>query len=152
YWEGWAYSNVKDNVTTGPDNQYASFAPYTPAAGSNGSSNYAVAYATPFVLGGTFVELPVGFNPVSVRITNPTYAASPMRDGGLFNAKVFGGPTGNDPDFFTLTITGKDADGHVTGHVDFRLADYTFANNSLDYIVSDWTNVNLSSLGEARQL
>ena len=69
-----------------------------------------------------------------------------MRDGDSF-AKKFGGPTGNDPDYFRLTILGRDAANNSTGSVEFYLADYRFANNSLDYIVSQWTTVDLSSLG-----
>ena len=68
-----------------------------------------------------------------------------MRDGDAF-AKKFGGPTGNDPDFFKLTISGLDAGNAPTGTVDFYLADFRFANNALDYILTNWTLVDISSL------
>ena len=67
-------------------------------------------------------------------------------------SKKFGGPSGNDPDFFKLTITGKDATGATTGAVDLFLADYRFSDNSLDYVLSDWTFVDLSSLGAVSSL
>src|SRR5207249_4062813 len=87
-----------------------------------------------------------GTRPLSARIANTTYAALSMLNGDSF-AKKFGGASGNDPDYFLLTITGLDSQQHSTGSVDFYLADYRFANNAQDYIVSDWTTVDLSSLG-----
>ena len=74
-----------------------------------------------------------------------------MRDGDPFAMK-FGGPTGNDPDFFRLTVQGFNAVGILTGSVDFFLADYRFTNNSLDYIVSQWTTLDLTPLGSATRL
>jgi len=84
-------------------------------------------------------------------VTNNAYAYYSMRDGDAF-AKKFGGPSGNDPDFFLLTI--KKYRNGVLGpdSVDFYLADYRFADNSRDYIVKEWTFVNLSSLGEVDSL
>jgi hypothetical protein len=51
-----------------------------------------------------------------------------------------------------LTITGKDSEGVVTGTVDFYLADYRFVDNSEDYIVDTWQYVDLTSLGEVKNL
>ena len=64
----------------------------------------------------------------SLMVTNTTYAALSMRDGDSF-AKKFGGPSGNDPDYFRLTITGKDSGGSTIGSVEFYLADYRFADS-----------------------
>ena len=36
--------------------------------------------------------------------------------------------------------------------MEFYLADYRFANNASDYIVRDWTFVNLASLGAVSKL
>ena len=80
-----------------------------------------------------------------------TYAALSMRDGDAF-AKKFGGPTGNDPDFFRVTVRGFDALGTLTGSVEFFLADYRFTNNAQDYIVSQWTTLSLTPLGNAAKL
>jgi hypothetical protein len=41
------------------------------------------------------------FNGQGVYVTNTTYAYNSMRDGDMF-AKKFGGPTGNDPDWYKL--------------------------------------------------
>ncbi len=87
----------------------------------------------------------------SLMVTNTTYAALSMRDGDSF-AKKFGGADGNDPDFLLLTITGKNSAGAAIGTVEFYLADYRFADNSLDYIVDDWIQVDLSPIAHARSL
>jgi len=48
----------------------------------------------------------------------------------------------------TLIIKGIDVNGDYTGTVDFYLADYRFDNNSEDYIIDNWTWVDLSLLGD----
>jgi len=143
-WAGWAYSRMSD--TTNPDwtNQYSAI---TGAAQSG--TTYGVGYidgyndvppptitlATPSVID-------------SAWFTNTTYCYYSILDGTGFSKK-FGGTTGNDPDWFLLTITGKDAAEQVTGTVDFYLADYRFADNA---IVADWTRVDLTSLGAVKSL
>jgi hypothetical protein len=74
-----------------------------------------------------------------------------MLNGDSF-AKKFGGSGGNDPDWFFLTMTGKDAAGVVTGTVDFYLADFQFADNQLDYIVNNWRFVDLTPLGVVKSI
>ena len=140
-WDGWSYSNKTDVTTPGFANQYSAYA----GTGAQGTANYGigflgaptVTFATPSVVSGAY-------------FTNTTYAALSMLNGDSF-AKKFGGTSGNDPDFFKLTIIGKNAN-QTTGMVDFYLADYRFANNSSDYIVKAWTFVDLSSLGAVTQL
>jgi hypothetical protein len=145
-WSGWAYSNVVNTTTAGFGNQYASF-----AGGGDNSPQYAVGFQDFFTPVTPTIDLPIGTRPTSVRISNTTYAGISMRDGDGF-AKKFGGTTGDDPDFFRLTIHGFDSLNTLTGTVEFFLADYRFANNSLDYIVSQWTTVPLTSLGDAVKL
>lgn len=81
-----------------------------------------------------------------------------MLNGDSF-AKKFGGVSGNDADFYRVTFTGYDqlqsngaATGNTTGSVVFSLADFTFADNTQDYILSSWSSVNLSSLGFAKSV
>jgi hypothetical protein len=151
-WSGFSYSKVKDVTTAGFGNQYAAYQVPLPSdplgAGAGGSNNYAVAYN--FSPGDAVITLPANTRPTSIAVTNTTYAALSMRDGDSF-AKKFGGTTGNDPDYFRLTILGRDASNNSTGSVEFYLADYRFTDNSLDYIVSHWTTVDLSSLGASTQ-
>jgi hypothetical protein len=143
-WSGFAYSNETDTTTAGFANQYSAFA----GGGAGSSSIFGVGYAGS---GDAVVTLPAGQSIASASFTNTTYAALSMRDGDAF-AKKFGGATGNDADFFRLTVTGLDAAKASVGSVDVYLADYRFANNASDYILNGWTDVNLSSLAAAREL
>jgi Domain of unknown function (DUF4465) len=147
-WSGFAYSNRTDTVTPGLPNQYSAFT----GGGSDptGATVAGGAYGLGFISEIPTITLPLGETPASLRVTNTTYAALSMRDGDSF-AKKFGGPTGNDPDFFKLTITGLGAGNTILGSVDFYLADFRFANNAQDYILSSWTEVNVSTLGAATQ-
>lgn len=144
-WSGWAYSNVTNLTTAGFTNQYAAYNVSGGGTG-DGSANYAVASA--FAPGDSTIALPAGQRALSARVTNTTYAALSIRDGDPF-AKKFGGASGNDPDFFRLTVTGRDAQNAPTGSVEFYLADFRFADNARDYTVKDWTTLDLTGLGVA---
>ncbi len=145
-WSGWAISNTTDVTTSGFMNQYSAIT----GSGFNGSSHYAVTYAfgnNNMILRGSAAGQPVS----GMYITNSTYAYLSIREGDAF-AKKFGGATGNDPDFFLLTIKAFSNGILSTDSVDFYLADYRFTDNSEDYIVDEWTWVDLSSLGAADSL
>lgn len=141
-WTGWSYSNINDTTTPGYENQYAAFT----GTGVGGGGIYAVHYVGDPTA--NRIELPHAATVYSAAITNTTYAALSMLNGDSF-AKQFGGASGDDPDWFLLTITGKDTEGSVTGSVGFYLADYRFANNAEDYIVDTWETVDLSTLGDS---
>lgn len=148
-WAGWGYSQMTDTTTPGFGNQYSAI----PGSGASGSATYGVA----FTAGGTpqaetsriTFDQPVSL--IEAALTNTTYAALSMRDGDGF-AKQFGGASGSDPDYFLLTITGRDAADAITGSLEFALADYRFANDALDYIVLEWVLVDLSDLGTVTAL
>mgnify|MGYP000327269660 FL=1 len=142
FWAGFAYSRVNDTNTPGYGNQYAV---WTPGTGVGGTGSYAVVYDSAWDEQDV-VTFPFPVLVKGVYLNNTTYAALAMRDGDVFSKK-FGGATGDDPDWFKVTITGRDAGGADVGSVDFYLADYRFTNNALDYIVGEWTWVDLSSLG-----
>lgn len=144
-WQGWAVSNITDNTTPGFDNQFSAFA----GSGAAASANYGVAYS--FNPGDATIDLPAGITAQSMQLTNTTYAALTMLNGDGF-AKQFGGPTGDDPDFFKLNITGLDTLGTPLNTIEFFLADYRFADNSLDYIIEEWTTVDLTPLAGAARL
>lgn len=145
---GWSYSNVSDTTTAGFGNQWAAIT----GSGVGSGGNYALANS--FAPNGAFINLPDPAQVDSIMVTNTTYAALSMREGDSF-AKKFGGVSGDDPDFFRVTFTGFDglaASGSTTGSVEFFLADYRFNDNSLDYIVDQWVQVDLSPLGDLRSL
>ena len=79
-------------------------------------------------------------------VTNNLWAYQNMLDGDA-TATPFGGASGNDPDWFKLTATGKNANGQTVGTAEFYLADYRFDNNDEDYILNTWEWFDLSSLG-----
>ena len=86
-----------------------------------------------------------------VYLTNTTYAYFSMLNGDAF-AKQFGGASGDDPDWFLLSILAFDAGGAETGSLDFYLADFRSADNDLDYILDAWTYLDLSALGPVKSL
>jgi hypothetical protein len=143
YWSGWAYSNVVDSTNGSYTNQYAAY----PGSGFQ-SSSYGVAY------GNTYINFVTPSNLQSMAIANTTYAALTMRDGDRFSKK-FGGPTGLDPDYYRLRITGytgENATGSSTSFIDHYLADFRFPDSQLDYIQADWRTIDLSGLGLIRSI
>lgn len=146
---GFSYSNDNDTTTPGFGNQYAAYT----GTDFSGTGNYAINFYSPFTPT-SVIDLPAGQTAQSVYVTNTTYAALSMLNGDSF-AKAFGGQTGDDPDYFDVIFTGfagGNATGGETGTVTFRLADYTFADNSLDYIVDTWELVDLTALGNAASI
>ena len=146
-WDGFAYSNITNTGISGLSGQYNAIV----GAGQGGSEIYATAYdpgswGTPPI-----IMLDTAQTVWGLYVTNNNYAYYALLNGDAFSKK-FGGSTGDDPDWFCLTITGKDAAGAAVGTEDFYLADFRFADNSLDYIVNSWALVDLSSLGVVRSL
>jgi hypothetical protein len=146
-WSGWAISATTDTQTPGFTNDLSAYT----GGGCEGSTTYGVSFA-----GGTGAVMELtgeaaGGLVEGFYITNGTYAALSMLNGDGF-AKKFGGETGDDPDFFLLTVK-KYLDGVLsTDSVDFYLADYRFEDNSQDYILDEWAYVDLTSLGNADSL
>ena len=154
-WDGWAYSNTTDIATAGYTNQYSAV-----TGGGFYSNNYGISCVPLDFMGGTYEPIPTaltftdttdGYIAAGAYFTNTTYVYLSMKYGDIF-AKKFGGSSGNDPDWFLLTITGKDASGGKTGTVEFYLADYRFEDNIKDYIVENWEYIDLSSLGVVKSL
>jgi hypothetical protein len=142
-WSGWSISTVTDTVTPGFFNQYASIA----GEGADGSTHY----ATSFVAGESIITITNERSPDNISVNNSTYAFLSMLNGDSF-AKKFGGESGNDPDFFLLTIKGSRSGQPLPDSIDFYLADYRFDDNSLDYIINEWTTIDLTSLATADNL
>jgi hypothetical protein len=140
YWlSGWAYSNMTDTETSGYENQYSA----KTGAGYNNSANYALALGDGYFKPSENVW--EYFDLTQLKITNSTYAFNSMRDGDFF-AKKFGGSTGNDPDYFRVIFKGFYQGTQVGEDVVIYLADFRFEDNTQDYIVDEWINVNLSGM------
>ena len=139
-WAGWAISSMTDTMTPGFDNQYSCIA----GTGADSSATYAVGYFFDPVVIQIRDTQPNEIK--GIMINNATYPYFSMRDGDGF-AKKFGGASGSDPDYFLLTIKSF-KDGQLSSEsVDFYLADFRSENNSEDYIIKDWTYVDLSNFG-----
>jgi len=145
-WSGWAISTSTDVTTPGFTNQYSSIA-------GNGFDN-SQTYATTFVLGESQIKLTgdaLGGEVNGVYVSNATYSYLSIRDGDGF-AKKFGGETGDDPDFFLLTIK-KYLNGQLgQDSINFYLADYRFSDNTQDYIIDAWSYIDLLPLGNVDSL
>jgi len=150
-WDGFVYSNMTDTTTAGYANQFS----VCTGGGVNGSSNYGLSCNALDWEGGTYEPIgnivsltgaAEGYTVSGAYFTNSTYAYLTMRDGDGFTDK-FGGASGDNPDWFKLSITGIDTNDEYTGTVDFYLADFRFTDNSQDYIVDNWRWVDLTSLG-----
>jgi len=145
-WQGWAISTMTDSLTPGFGNQYSAIA----GGGAEGSATYALTYA----FDGSVLRFDPAAGPRTVEglyVTNSTYAYRAMLEGDAFS-KRFGGETGDDPDFFLLTVK-KFLDGELgPDSVDLYLADYRFEDNKEDYLISEWTFLDLSVLGPADSL
>ena len=151
-WEGFAYSNMTDTTLTGTDGQFVAYSGGGTGGGVNGSDNYAVAFA--MTMWGQPAQIYNGYSTgeyaqviEGAYFTNNAYAYHSMMEGDSY-AKKFGGTTGEDEDWFLLTIHALDENYETTGaSVDFYLADFRSSNSSEDYIIDDWTWVDLSGLG-----
>ncbi len=155
-WDGWAYSNIQDNVTAGFSNQYAAYSAAGTGAGYGAGNSRTYALAFPGSLkdnNGSVVNLPQATLMNSVDVTNTTYTLLAIRDGndgGANFATQF-----QDGDYLRLIITGfddVDATGSTTGSVEFDLANYGATGPQDDVLVTDWTTVDLSTLQLSRSL
>ncbi|HEX4592584.1 MAG TPA: DUF4465 domain-containing protein, partial [Gemmataceae bacterium] len=148
-WAGWSVSRVTDVTTQGFGNQYSAY--NLPNGGGDNSPTYGVGYVDSFTPVTPTITLPAGTKPLSARITNDTYAALIMLDGDPNGfARKFDVA---HQDYFTLTISGHDALGMLTGMVNFNLADYRVPSSvAQPYVISQWTSVDLTPLGDATSL
>lgn len=144
YWDGWAISTMTDTQTPGYLNQYSSIT----GGGADGSQTYAVSFA--FSPSQVYLNDLDGYAFQSISVNNSTYAYLSMQDGDTA-AKKFGGETGDDPDFFLLTIKGYH-NGVYQDSFDFYLADFRFEDNGEDYILENWTTIDIATVMQADSL
>jgi hypothetical protein len=153
YWSGWAYSNITQQVPGDFQNEHMAW----PGTGAGGSEKYGVAFVGSDPA--PTLTLPAGFVPASMLVTNTTYAGIVIQNGNAFSRKFGDNPAtpgtieSNHPDYFKLTILGRDAvDQPVGTPVEVYLADYRFPNDAQDYVLREWLPVSLSSLSGAAKL
>jgi hypothetical protein len=141
FWGGFTASNHTDMSQSGLNAQYTA----ATGAGYDGSTQYGVAYCMG-VQTDVYASDNQSHTVTGCYVTNNLWAYQNMHDGDA-TATPFGGTSGNDPDWFKLTATGKNASGQTVGTAEFYLADYRFTNNDEDYILNTWEWFDLSTLG-----
>ncbi len=142
-WSGFSVSNHTDTISPGYTNQYSAIA----GAGAGGSEKYAV--FTTYVSDTIVFTVPERVTGIS--LCNSTYAYLSMLNGDNF-AKKFGGETGDDPDWFMLSIQGINESGEVVKTAEIYLADFRSGDNSEDYISNVWNEIDLSDFGYVKKL
>ncbi|MEL7532191.1 MAG: DUF4465 domain-containing protein [Bacteroidota bacterium] len=109
-WSGWSVSTKTDTLTAGFGNQYSAL----PGIGAEGSATFAVANMfSPDIL--VITNNGAGKQVDGMYITNATFVYRSLLEGDMF-AKKFGGETGDDPDFFLLTIKAYKDGGKQRSH------------------------------------
>lgn len=147
FWSsGWAASAHYDSITAGYTNPYGCIA----GKGYNSSNKFAVG-TTSLGLNIALSGVSLGNRVQGLYVCNSTWAYTSMRDGD-FVGKKFGGPTGNDPDWFKLQIRRYYGGTLQNDSVDVYLADFRYSNNNQDYILNTWTWINLTGLGNVDSL
>ncbi len=148
FWAGgFAYTNKYDSITGSFSNLYGVRA----YKGYNNSAIYVVGQDEGIVRM-TVPQTTVG----GFYVTNTTYAYKAMAKGDAFSRK-FGDttgtgsgttiPQGSYPDFFKLIVKGYSNGVLKNDSITVMLADYTFTNNTQDFILDSWQFVNTSSIG-----
>jgi len=135
FWSGFAISAAVDSITPGFTNQYSTIA----GTGANGSAKFALAYDS------ATIHLPYINSyqqPISVMLTNSTWAYNDIKNGSDFSKKFVSG------DWFKVIIRGFLGENQ-TGTVEFYLADF---RNGKTLLVRNWTKVNLKSLGTTEKI
>jgi hypothetical protein len=149
-WDGFAYSNKVNDSTQEFSNMYSCYAGQIPLSSTIFGVSYNPMNYIDYSITPTEVSFLCPAIPQSMSITNSTYSALTVKNGDMF-CKPFGGVTGDDPDWFKLDIIGYN-NSVVTDTVHFYLADYRFSDNSEDYIIKEWTTIDLSSLGQITKI
>ncbi len=137
-WSGFAVSNQTDTQTPGPESIFSCIA----GSGAAGSDQFAVLWT----FSADTIEFLTPQKVTNISVCNTTYSYYSMLNGDAFGKK-FGGPEGDDPDYFNLLIKTYDENEKYSGLVTINLADYRFTNNAQDYIANTWLDLDLSDLG-----
>ena len=147
-WGGFTASNHTDMTQTGLNAQYTA----ATGAGFDGSDQYGVAYVMGYgVPTDVYAADGQEHTVTGFYVTNNLWAYNHILEGET-GVTPFGGTSGNDPDWFKLTATGKNAAGQTVGTAEFYLADYRFENNDEDYVLNTWEWFDLSTLGAVQTI
>jgi hypothetical protein len=147
-WTGFALSNLYSQSITEEPSPFSAFAP---AAAKN---NFLIYLQPPEDQKAVFYFENEAMHQISsLSVTNSTLTYLLMLY-GTDDIPRFGDATGGrDPlDWFLLHIEGFDTDGNATGEVSFYLADYRFENKKRNYLIKEWSTVDLNPLGKVNEV
>ncbi len=146
-WRGFGLSNIYSQATTGTISLYSAYATSTP------TNNFLIYQQAPSPFASSiYFENNEERVISSISVANSTFAFLIMKYGLGQEIRPFGGENNDLEDWFILTIEGYDKKGKKTGEIEFYLADYTFENRKRNYIINDWTTIQLDSLKEVNRL
>lgn len=144
FWvSGIAPSTKRDTINGTYTNNYS-----VVSAGGYKSATYGVANT---FSGISFTGITAGKMLSGMYVNNTFYDYYVMKNGNMF-AKKFGGTGGNDPDWFKLTVNGYLDTVKSKVSVEMYLADFRFTDNSKDYIITNWTWLDLHTLGNVDRI
>jgi len=134
-WKGFAISAKKDTATAGWANQYSVIT----GSGALQSNQFVLVFDTAVM----YLPKTMGSQkPVSMMITNSTYAYKDMLLGSDFSKKFA------KDDWFKVIVKGFTGTT-LTGTVEFYLADF---RNNKSVLVKSWTEVSLKALGQPEMI
>ena len=140
-WSGWSFSSKLDDSTAGFGNQFScintEIQSFFVAGGQQTEIRSPYLEGRENLLFKTIAPAPW---PISISVTNTTYAALDMEQGSGFSKK-FGGDSGDDADYFRLLVNYVDAADSVIRTDTTYLADFRFDDNSQDFILKDWKEI-----------
>lgn len=136
YWKGFAYSNITDIETPGPENQYSAYI----SEGGYAGNVYSVVHVDGESATMSFMN---EGSPISILITNSTFSYFSMKNG---NGSI---DPFEDGDWFMLTISGYNINNEPIDSVEFYLADYREGKTK---IIDEWKQVNLNSLSGSTKI
>jgi hypothetical protein len=148
-WKGFGYSNIYSNTQT--EDKIPSYAVY-----GSSSSTYNIFGLVRQPNEEDQYSPSIHFNDgenhklKSIEINNTTLGYYLLKF-GTDNFERMGGSGSSEPDWCKVTITGINTGGEASS-IDFYLADYRFENNKRDYIITEWTEIDLADLGSVNQI
>jgi hypothetical protein len=151
-WKGFGYSNTYSNSQT--EDQIPHYAVY-----GSSSSDYNIFGLVRQPNEEDQYSPSIHFNDgknhklKSIEINNTTLGYYLLKFGSENFGRMGGGSGSGSsvPDWCKVTITGINTGGEVSS-IDFYLADYRFENNKRDYIITEWTEIDLADLGAVNQI
>jgi hypothetical protein len=141
-WTGFGLSNLYSQSTTSVPGAFSAFAP------ASAKENFLIYWQPDPPQNAAFSFENASMHKLSsISVSNSTLAYMVMLY-GTDDIPRFGDPASANPlDWFLLTIEGFDAQGSKTGEVEFYMADYRFENRKRNYLIKEWSAVDLTPLG-----